>query len=95
MSDYKYPTRKLELSRKDDEIKTSWKAGYDAGVSSAQGRERCLGELSLFVNKQAEDEGLWFIAETASEGYLQQGLRKLHGLIEHLANEKPKSKSPR
>ena len=34
------------------------------------------------VNSQAEDEGLWFIAATASEAYLQQELRKLHAVIE-------------
>lgn len=31
---------------------------------------------------QAEDEGLWFVARTASEAYLQQELRKLHAAIE-------------
>lgn len=34
------------------------------------------------VNSQAEDEGLWFIARTAQEEYLQQGLRELHRVIE-------------
>lgn len=34
------------------------------------------------VNKQAEDEGLWFMAASASEAYLQQELRRLHTLIE-------------
>ena len=34
------------------------------------------------VNKQAEDEGLWFVARTAPEEYLQQGLRELHRVIE-------------
>ena len=32
--------------------------------------------------QQAEDEGLWFVAHTASEAYLQQELRKLHSAIE-------------
>ena len=39
-------------------------------------------ELQELVNKQAEDEGLWFIAQTAPEAYLQQELRKLHAAIE-------------
>jgi hypothetical protein len=30
------------------------------------------------VSEQAEDEGLWFAAATASEAYLQQALRRLH-----------------
>jgi len=39
-------------------------------------------EVLNTVNEQAEDEGLWFIAQTAPEGYLQQELRKLHAVIE-------------
>lgn len=34
------------------------------------------------VNAQAEDHGLWFAAQTASEAYLQQALRKLHAAVE-------------
>jgi hypothetical protein len=40
------------------------------------------------VERQANDEGLWFIAETASEAYLQEGLRRLHEAVEALAQEK-------
>lgn len=36
----------------------------------------------LLVEHQALDDGLWFIAETAPEAYLQQELRRLHELIE-------------
>lgn len=39
-------------------------------------------EARKLVDKQAEDDGLWFDAEYASEGYLQQELRKLHAVIE-------------
>ncbi len=38
--------------------------------------------IKAMVNEQAEDEGLWFDAETAPEAYLQHELRKLHRLIE-------------
>ena len=31
---------------------------------------------------QADDDGLWFQAETAPEAYLQEALRRLHGMIE-------------
>lgn len=41
-----------------------------------------LEKIQAFVDKQAEDECLWFDAETAPEAYLQQELRKLHRLIE-------------
>ena len=32
--------------------------------------------------EQANDDGLWFKAETAPEAYLQQALRRLHAVIE-------------
>ena len=34
------------------------------------------------VDEQAEDDGLWFASQTASEAYLQQALRRLHATIE-------------
>lgn len=34
------------------------------------------------VGRQANDDGLWFMAKTAAEAYLQQELRKLHAAIE-------------
>lgn len=39
-------------------------------------------EMRRLVNEQAEDEGLWFAAETAAEAYLQQELRRLHAAVE-------------
>lgn len=39
-------------------------------------------ELRRLVEQQANDDGLWFDAQTAAEGYLQQELRKLHAAIE-------------
>jgi len=44
--------------------------------------EAQLAEARELVNKQSEDEGLWCIAETAFEEYLQQELRRLHAAIE-------------
>lgn len=41
-----------------------------------------LKVIRMEVDRQAEDEGLWFEAQTAAEGYLQQELRRLHALIE-------------
>jgi hypothetical protein len=40
--------------------------------------------LKEFVAKQAEDKGLWFTAQYASEAYLQAALRHLHALVEAL-----------
>jgi hypothetical protein len=41
-----------------------------------------LADVRALVSEQAKDPGLWFEAETAAEGYLQQELRKLHAAIE-------------
>lgn len=41
-----------------------------------------LDDVIKIVNKQAEDDGLWFCAKTAPEAYLQQELRKLHAVCE-------------
>lgn len=38
--------------------------------------------IQQVVDEQAEDEGLWFRAETAAEAYLQQELRRLHAAVE-------------
>jgi len=43
--------------------------------------QRCKKALTL-VKKQAQDDALWFIAESITEAYLQQELRKLHAVIE-------------
>jgi len=49
-------------------------------------------EIKKLVGEQAEDEGLWFCAETAPEAYLQHQLRTLHFLIEKCFGEtEPKS----
>ena len=45
-------------------------------------RFECQANLLELVSRQAEDEGLWFEAQTAPEAYLQQELRKLHEAIE-------------
>ena len=41
-----------------------------------------IERLRNMVDRQAEDDGLWFTAQTAPEAYLQQELRKLHAEIE-------------
>ncbi len=41
-----------------------------------------LEDIKKLVDEQAEDEGLWFKAETATEQYLQDALRALHQIIE-------------
>ena len=46
-----------------------------------------LKTMKQTVDEQAEDEGLWFVAATAPEAYLQQELRQLHAVIEAAAQE--------
>ena len=41
-----------------------------------------LDGLRKLCAEQAEDDGLWFVAERISEAYLQQELRKLHAAVE-------------
>lgn len=41
-----------------------------------------LACLKKYIEAQALDEGLWFVAETAPEAYLQQELRRVAWLIE-------------
>lgn len=38
--------------------------------------------IKALVEKQANDEGCWFLAETVTEAYLQRQLRLLHAAIE-------------
>lgn len=41
-----------------------------------------MSSAERLVAEQAEDQGLWFIAQTAPEAYLQQELRRLHAAVE-------------
>lgn len=43
--------------------------------------------LRSMSNRMAEDDGLWFIPQTAPEAYLQQELRKLCAAIEGVSPE--------
>ena len=41
-----------------------------------------IGDIKKLVDEQAKDEGLWFVAKTAPEQYIQNALRTLHKMIE-------------
>jgi len=67
----------------------------DAALTDAyaQGRADEAAEadsIRALASKQAEDDGLWFVALRASEAYLQSALRDLHAAIEGCA--KPSGK---
>jgi len=44
--------------------------------------EAQLAEVRQLVDSQSDDPGLWFMAGTAPEAYLQQELRRLHAVVE-------------
>jgi len=44
--------------------------------------EKELRKYKDVAGDQANDEGLWFDAQTAPEAYLQRKLRELHAVIE-------------
>lgn len=48
---------------------------------------RKLAEARRVMDEQANDDGIWFIAETAAEAYLQQELRRLHEAVEGKTSE--------
>lgn len=48
-----------------------------------------LSVLQELVEAQAEDDGLWFNAETATEAYLQAALRRLHAAVEAMVSAPP------
>lgn len=50
-----------------------------------------LTEARAIAAKQAEDDGLWFLAETASEAYLQQALRRLTAAVEGIGTQGEKT----
>jgi hypothetical protein len=70
----------------------------EAFLKDAKDAEALLGRLKsaaaaeptnarALVAKQALDDGLWFVAQTAAEAYLQQELRKLHAAVEAQINK--------
>ena len=50
--------------------------------SRVEALEEVATDLQKFVDLQAEDEGLWGVAQYASEAYIQRGLRGCHQFIE-------------
>jgi len=54
------------------------------GLASVHKHESAAYQAARkLVDEQAADDGLWFIATTAPEAYLQQELRRLHAVIEN------------
>lgn len=71
------------VAETDAKITYAHSKGFVDGVESGRGIERAKVEvLVALVSEQAEDDGLWFMAQYAGEGYRQQELRRLHAAIE-------------
>lgn len=83
-----------KLAEKDKEIETAktLKLIEDSLYNSMKKDRDLLKEenerLRDVVNSQAEDESLWFRAETVTEAMLQSALRLLHSKIELLTETK-------
>jgi hypothetical protein len=52
--------------------------------------EKKIEAIKDFVDAQAQDEGLWAVAQYASEAYIQDGLRGLHAYIESVIKDGPR-----
>ena len=65
-------------------IKGVWEAEHwdDSDFERLRAIETKHTAALALVNEQAEDDGLWFVARTAPEAYLQQELRRLHAALE-------------
>jgi hypothetical protein len=78
-----FEQQKNEIAR----LRGGWDEAQTYMALSLEREERlraALREIREMVDRQAEDEGLWFIRVTASEAYLQQELRSLHDRVERL-----------
>jgi len=64
----------------EDHVRTE----YDVKITKA---DRLCESAKKKINIQVMDEGLWFIAQTAPEAYLQKELRELHSVIEKVIAE--------
>ncbi len=57
-------------------LRENWKKEFKKAMCDSAKR------IKNFVAKQAEDESIWFLAETVTEEYLQRKIRELHEAIE-------------
>ena len=74
-------SQQAEIDRLDREL-TEMARTFGGQAARIDRYEIELRAAREVVAEQAEDEGLWFVARTAPEAYLQQELRRLHAAIE-------------
>jgi hypothetical protein len=70
----------LKIKRFDIGYETE--RALDVAADEIERLRAALELCSSIVEAQAKDEGLWFIAQTMPEAYLQKALRLLHATIE-------------
>lgn len=68
-------------------------APVSGGGGVGEGADDRIAPLKQLVDRQAEDEGLWFTSSYSNVAYLQQEFRKLHAAIE-VAAELPATPLP-
>lgn len=67
----------------ESECRAAWDK-MSALSSEGAIKDAKIEELRRFIDLQAEDEGLWFVAQTAPEAVVQRGLRGCHMMFEQL-----------
>ncbi len=63
----------------DGKVVAAVKAQYQSTALAALSEMQKMMDV---INQQAEDDGIWFIAETITEDYLQSELRRLQLCVE-------------
>lgn len=78
-------TRNEELERENSDLRHDLTRAQSANTELATENADLKAKLAraqALVNEQANDDGLWFMAKTLTEAYLQQKLRDIHRAVE-------------
>lgn len=80
--------RELDKAREANRLAIHTGLKQEALIAELWASQEATGARAV-VDEQAEDEGLWFDAETVGEELLQQALRRLHAAVEDGAPHEP------
>ena len=78
-------TKNNELERENSDLRHDLTRAQSANTELATENADLKAKLAraqALVNEQANDDGLWFMAKTPTEAYLQQKLRDIHRAVE-------------
>ena len=70
------------LENAEDQLAKPYSTDASKAIDALRASLAQPNPAQQIVDEQAEDEGLWFRAQTAAEAYLQQELRRLHAAVE-------------